>query len=132
GADDKEIFSHVSDEGSASVRAFARDGSGTRVVAGGDREVFAYTGANDGALAIAYSTPTVPGEIALVEPYGGERKLTGANRWLAEKTIAATKRFRPRAQDGTGLDAWLVVPPNAADAKPALVLEVHGGPHAAY
>jgi len=132
GANDREIFVQICDEGSTSVRAFARDGSGTRVAAGGDREIFAFSMANDGALALAYSTPLIPNEIALVEPYGGERKLTDANPWLAEKTVVAPKRYRPRAEDGTMLDAWLVAPANASEAAPPLVLEVHGGPHGAY
>jgi dipeptidyl aminopeptidase/acylaminoacyl peptidase len=131
-ADDKEIFTQVCDEGSTSIRAFARDGSGTRVVAGGERDIYAFSLANNGALAFAYSTPVVPNEIALVEPYGGERKLTDANPWLAEKTVVAPKRYRPRADDGTILDAWLIVPAGAKENALPLVLEVHGGPHGAY
>ncbi len=131
-ADDREIFVQVCDEGSTSLRAFARDGSGTRVAAGGEREIYAFSVANDGALALAFSTPLIPNELALVEPYGGERKLTDANPWLAEKTVVAPKRYRPRADDGTVLDAWLITPASASEAKPPLVLEVHGGPHGAY
>jgi dipeptidyl aminopeptidase/acylaminoacyl peptidase len=131
-ANDREIIVQVCDEGSTSLRAFARDGSGSRVVAGGERQIFAFTVANDGAIALAYGTPTVPNEIALLEPYGGERTLTNANAWLAEKTVVTPKRYRPRADDGTVLDAWLIEPAASAEAKPPLVLEVHGGPHAAY
>ncbi|HEX3465930.1 MAG TPA: S9 family peptidase [Candidatus Elarobacter sp.] len=131
-ADDREILALVSDEGSAQIRAFARDGGGTRIVAGGERQIFAYSTSNDGAIAFAYGTPTVPNEIALLEPYGGERKLTDANPWLAEKSVVAPKRYRPRADDGTVLDAWLIAPAQTSEAKPPLVLQVHGGPHAAY
>ena len=131
-ADDREILAVVSDEGSSSIRAFARDGGGTRVLAGGEREIFAFSVANGGAVAFAYSTPTVPNEIALLESYGGERTLTGANPWLAQKIVSAPKRYRPRADDGTVLDAWLIAPAQANEAKTPLVLEVHGGPHAAY
>ncbi|HEX3549747.1 MAG TPA: S9 family peptidase [Candidatus Elarobacter sp.] len=131
-ANDRDVLVQVSDEGNAGVRAFARDGSGMRVVVGGDRQIFGFTLAEDGAIAIAYSTPTVPSEIAVVEPYGGERTMTDANEWLREKTVVAPKRYRPRADDGTVLDAWILEPPNAAEAAPPLVLEVHGGPHGAY
>ena len=130
-AGDREILVQVCDEGSTTVRAFARDGSGTRVVAGGERDVFGFTLARDGTLAFVFSTPIVPNEIAVIEPYGGERTLTAVNPWLAEKTVVTPKRYRPRADDGTVLDAWLV-PAQSAEAKPPLVLEVHGGPHAAY
>ena len=131
-ADGRELVVQVCDEGSTSLRAFKRDGSGTRVVAGGERDVFAFSAANDGTVAFAYSSATVPNEIALVEPYGGERTLTATNPWLAEKTVATPRRYRPRAADGTQLDAWLLLPPGAREDRPPLVLEVHGGPHGAY
>ena len=131
-ANDREIIVQVCDEGSTSLRAFARDGSSTRIVAGGERQIFNFTVAANGAIALAYGTPTVPNEIALIESYGGERKLTDANAWLAEKTVVTPQRYRPRADDGTVLDAWLIPPAASTEAKPPLVLEVHGGPHAAY
>jgi dipeptidyl aminopeptidase/acylaminoacyl peptidase len=130
-ADDREILVQVCDEGSTSLRAFAHDGGGTRVVAGGERHVFGFSLAGDGAVAIAFDTPTMPNEIALVEPYGGERVLTDSNPWLADKVVATPKRYRPRADDGTMLDAWLIMP-RSGEATPPLVLEVHGGPHGAY
>jgi dipeptidyl aminopeptidase/acylaminoacyl peptidase len=131
-ADDREILALVCDEGSSQIRAFAREGGGTRIVAGGERQIFAFSTANDGALGFAYSTPTIPNEIALLEPYGGERKLTDTNPWLAEKTVIAPKRYRPRADDGTVLDGWLIAPARSSEGKTPLVLEVHGGPHGAY
>jgi dipeptidyl aminopeptidase/acylaminoacyl peptidase len=131
-ANDREIIVQVCDEGSTSLRAFARDGSGSRIVAGGERQIFNFSVSADGAIAIAYGTPTIPNEIALIESYGGERTLTDANPWLAEKTVIAPKRYRPRADDGTVLDAWLLEPVASTEAKAPLVLEVHGGPHAAY
>lgn len=130
---DREILVQVCDDGSTSLRAFMRDGSAVRTVAGGERQIFGFSlAARTNAVAIAYSTPTVPNEIALVESYGAERVLTESNPWLAEKTVAAPKRYRPRADDGTVLDAWLLVPPGTKESAPPLVLEVHGGPHAAY
>ena len=130
---DREILVQVCDDGSTSLRAFMRDGSGVRTVAGGERQIFAFSAAaQTNALAIAYSTPVVPNEIALIESYGAERVLTQSNPWLAEKTVVAPKRYRPRAGDGTVLDAWLLAPPAAKENAPPLVLEVHGGPHGAY
>jgi dipeptidyl aminopeptidase/acylaminoacyl peptidase len=131
-AGDREILMTVCDDGATTLRAFARDGSGTRVVCGGERQIFGFSLAGDGSIAIAYSTPTVPNEIALVEPYGAERVLTQTNPWLAEKIVVAPQRYRPRAVDGTVLDAWLIAPAQSREARPPLVLEVHGGPHGAY
>ncbi|HZO95193.1 MAG TPA: S9 family peptidase [Candidatus Baltobacteraceae bacterium] len=130
-AGDREIVVQVCDEGTTSIRAFARDGGAVRTLAGGARQIFQFCLGDDGALAIAYSSPTVPNEIALIEPYGGERTLTDANPWLREKHVAAPVRFRPPASDGTVLDGWLLRPQQQRPHGP-LVLEVHGGPHGAY
>jgi dipeptidyl aminopeptidase/acylaminoacyl peptidase len=131
-ADDREIVVQVCDEGATSLRAFARDGSGVRTVAGGERDVYAFSAAPSGAFALAFSTPTIPSEIALVESYGGERVLTDCNPWLREKTVLAPRRFRPRTGDGATLDGWLLVPDRPAENALPLVIEVHGGPHGAY
>ncbi len=132
GDGDREVFVLVCDDGSTSLRAFARDGGATRIVAGGDRHIYAFTLGDDGTIAIAYGTPTVPNEIALIERYGAERRLTDANPWLADKAVVAPERYRPRADDGTLLDAWLMRPSGSRESEPPLVLEVHGGPHGAY
>jgi len=131
-AGDREVLALVCDEGATSLRSFARQGGAVRVVAGGDRQVYAFSLAPTGAVALAFSTPTVPNEIAFVERYGGERVLTDANPWLVDRTVLAPKRFRPRAADGTLLDGWLIVPNRAGEGAIPLVLEVHGGPHGAY
>ncbi|MGH7728751.1 MAG: alpha/beta hydrolase family protein, partial [Vulcanimicrobiaceae bacterium] len=82
-------------------------------------------------LALAYATATVPGEIARLVPNAAEERLTACNPWLDERALAAPRRVRPRAADGTVLDLWLLEP--RGDERPApWVLEVHGGPHAAY
>lgn len=131
-ADDAEIVVQVSDEGSCGIRAFARDGSGVRVLAGGDRDIFSFSQSNDGAIAFAYSTPLIPGDLAVLAPDGTETRLTWANdAWLADKVIVAPQRYRPIAHDGTTLDAWLLAAPDLPPSAP-LVLQVHGGPHAAY
>jgi dipeptidyl aminopeptidase/acylaminoacyl peptidase len=129
---DREILALVCDEGTSSLRAFARQGGAVRIIAGGERQVYAFSLAPAGAVALAFSTPTVPNEIAFVERYGGERVLTDANPWLAERTVLAPKRFRPHAADGTLLDGWLIVPERVSEGAIPLVLEVHGGPHGAY
>ena len=103
-----------------------------RTVAGGERHIFGFSRADDGTLAFAVSTPTTPNEIGLIEPYGGERFISDANPWLSEKIVVAPRRYRPRADDGTVLDGWLIGVAQPGEERPPLILEVHGGPHAAY
>lgn len=134
--DDAEIFVSLSSEGSCAIAAFARDGNAHRGIAGGERDIFAFSLAADGGFAFAFSAPTVPGEVAALDASGAERNLTDCNPWLAERSLRAPRRLRPQAADGTLLDLWLLGAGSGADGdareRTPYVLEVHGGPHAAY
>jgi dipeptidyl aminopeptidase/acylaminoacyl peptidase len=128
--DDREILVQLSDAGACSVVAFAREDGGRRVVAGGERDISAFSLAADGAVAIAFSDPLTPSDLALVAPNGGESRLTLQNPWLAERAIRAPRHIRAAASDGTALDAWVLCA-DGPDGGP-LVVQVHGGPHTAY
>ena len=128
--DDAELFVPLCDEGTSGIAAFARAGGAHRTIVAGERDVVSFARAADGTLALAYATPTVPSEIALVAPGGRETQLTDNNPWLAERSIRAPRRVRPSASDGQRLDVWILDPDDAASAP--YVLQVHGGPHAAY
>ena len=117
-ADDREIFTLVSDEGACGIRAFARDGGASRIVAAGERDIFAF--AHDaGTFAFAFSTPQIPADVARIAPDGSETRLTALNAaWLADKLVVTPQRYRPAADDGTRLDAWLLVPLAAPEPQP--------------
>jgi dipeptidyl aminopeptidase/acylaminoacyl peptidase len=129
-ADDRELFVPLSTEGTCGIAAFARDGSGHRVIASGERDIFAFARSDDGAFAFTVSTPLAPCEIGFLDANGVEHLLTRCNPWLEERTIRAPRRVRPKAADGTVLDLW-ILDPDGAGALP-YVLQVHGGPHTAY
>jgi dipeptidyl aminopeptidase/acylaminoacyl peptidase len=120
----------LSSEGSCSVVSFARDGSAHHIAVGGERDIPGFSRTNDGTIAFAYSTPVVPSEIACVDPYGNEERVTDSNPWLADRSLRAPKRVRPQAEDGPQLDLWILEPD--VPKKAPYVLQVHGGPHAAY
>ena len=128
--DDAELFVPLSSEGTCGIAAFARDGSGHRLLASGERDIFAFSRGPDGTIAFPFSTPLVPCEIGLLDASGAEHVLTNSNPWLAERAIRAPRRLRPRAHDGTVLDLW-ILDPDLPEGAP-YVLQVHGGPHTAY
>jgi dipeptidyl aminopeptidase/acylaminoacyl peptidase len=128
---DREILALVSDGGCTSLRAFDADSGHVAVVAGGEREIYAFSPAAAGAVALLYSTPLVPSEVALLNAGGDERCLTALNAWLSERPVVAPRKIHASAADGTQLEAWLMLPA-ANGAPPPVVLEIHGGPHAAY
>jgi dipeptidyl aminopeptidase/acylaminoacyl peptidase len=129
-ADDAEIRVLLASEAACGIAAFRRDGSAARTVTAGERNILAFSEAGDGALAFAYSTPVVPGELATLDRFGIEATLTDCNPWLAERALRTPRRLRPRAKDGTTLDLFVLDPVETAAAP--YVLEVHGGPHFAY
>jgi dipeptidyl aminopeptidase/acylaminoacyl peptidase len=130
--DDQEIIIQRSLEGRCDIVAYKRDGSSSRELAGGEMEIYAFSGARNGAIAFASTDIADPGSIVLIEP--GE---TSAMRfpsenaaWLEAHPPLVPERIRPIADDGTELDAWFI---RAAKDGPApLVHAVHGGPHGAY
>ena len=66
---------------------------------------------------------------------GGEaQRLTRLNDgWLAAKNLAPVRKLAVTAPDGKPIDAWLALPPGRAEGQRVpLILEIHGGPHAAY
>jgi len=129
-AGDTELYVPLCSEGACAIASFARDGASHRVVAGGERDIYSFSRVADGTVGFVYSTPLVPSEIALLDSYGNEERLTDCNPWLAERALRAPRRVRPSAKDGWTLDLWLLDPDRAEHAP--WVLEVHGGPHMAY
>ncbi len=126
---DRELLVTICSEGASSIRAFRADGSGQRTLVDGERHIVAFDRAGDGTIAFVESTPLEPSRVVRFDG-AGETVLTDDNAWLQERSVRAPRRLRPRAADGTELDAWILDPDEPARAP--LVLEVHGGPHAAY
>jgi dipeptidyl aminopeptidase/acylaminoacyl peptidase len=129
-ADDTEICVLLSSEGACSIVAFSRHGERNRIVVGGRRDINAFSLSSAGDAVFVYSDPITPWEVGLLTKAGVERRLTWSNPWLSERIIGAPRCLHPQAADGTVLDLF-VLEPQLADRAP-LVMQVHGGPHAAY
>jgi dipeptidyl aminopeptidase/acylaminoacyl peptidase len=105
----------------------------------GDRVVYNLSVDRAGQrAALGVTTPTLPGDVFLVEFADGravgERRLTEVNAdLLREVTLAEPERAEFRAPDGWTVEGWLLRPPHPSPGQrcPA-VLQIHGGPHAAY
>ena len=97
---------------------------------------FVYAGSNKGNLQIVFTpnTPQRPADLALYQ-----RKqinpLTSLNEdVLAYKSLAETQAITIQSSvDQRDIDAWIALPPNFDPAQTyPMILEIHGGPHAAY
>jgi dipeptidyl aminopeptidase/acylaminoacyl peptidase len=139
-ADGRSVYVAYEDEGTRKVARVGLDGS-VRTVAEGlsgsglDRP---YTGgdfsvARDGAIAIPSGSAQRPPDVALVRG-GAKRALTRLNAELLDgKRLGEVRHLEVASFDNRRIDAWLTLPPSRAEGQRVpLILEIHGGPFAAY
>lgn len=139
-ADGRSIYVAYDDRGGRKVARVGLDGS-VRTVAEGlsgaslDRP---YTGggfsvARDGALAAPSGNAQRPPDVALYRG-GARRQLTRLNaETLDSKRLGEVRRLTARSFDNREVESWLTLPPNWSEGRRVpLILEIHGGPFAAY
>lgn len=141
-ADGRSLYVSYDDRGETKVARVTLDGRIETVAtgltgAGLDRP---YTGgdfsvASNGAVAFTQGSPERPSDIAVVRKGGPAKRLTALNTdLLAGKTLGKVEALPVSSSfDGKAIGAWIVTPPNFDPAKKyPLILEIHGGPFAAY
>ncbi|MEO6055244.1 MAG: S9 family peptidase, partial [Gemmatimonadales bacterium] len=82
-----------------------------------------------GRMAVAWSSPAAPTELAAVE--GGQlRPITRQNAtWLGEVRLAPVEEISVRSRDGTTIHGFMVKPPDyQAGRRYPTILRIHGGP----
>jgi dipeptidyl aminopeptidase/acylaminoacyl peptidase len=93
-----------------------------------------FTVARDGSVAFTSGTTSRPADVSVTRG-GRARQLTQLNEGaLANKTLAEVVALPVVSSlDQRAIDAWLVLPPNFDHTRRyPLILEIHGGPFAAY
>lgn len=140
-ADGRALYVSYDEKGETRVARVGLDGS-VRTAAEGlsgaslDRP---YTGgdfsvARDGSVAFTSGTATLPADVVLSR--GGKRtQLTQLNQTLrATKRLGEVRKFTtPSTHDQRPIDAWITLPPSYVEGQRyPLILEIHGGPFAAY
>ena len=135
-ADSRSIIGVYAKEGRANLATFdAASGKLTDLVRG-DHAVTSFRSTADGSkLVYTLSTPTLVGDLYLLERSGvNSRQLTNLN----DKLFSGLKLTEPeeiwyQSFDGRKIQAWVQKPPDFdAGKKYPLILNIHGGPHAAY
>ena len=139
-ADSRVLYASYDDHGQRKIARVTLDGRMTTLadnVEGGglDRP---YTGgdfsvSNGGTIAYTGGDASAPADV-WVATGGKPRRLTRLNEvMLAAKALAPVRKIAVTAADGRAIDAWLATPPGyVAGTRVPLILEIHGGPNAAY
>lgn len=138
--DGRSLIAAFDEKGAKKLARIGLDGSRRPIaesLSGGgfDRP---YTGGDfavgkDGTIAWTLGSDQRPADVH-VSRAGKTAQLTRLNDgWMPAKALARVEKVPVTAPDGRAIDAWLMMPPGRQPGqKVPMVLEIHGGPHAAY
>ena len=126
-------------KGRANVLSVDVSSRETRPVTEGPQEVQAFSSSPDGALAaLLVATPTRIGDLFTISSIDGgaaaPKRITDANGTLfAGLDLPEPQEFWFPSFDGRQIEGWVITPPGFDPSrKYPLILQIHGGPHAAY
>lgn len=94
-----------------------------------------YTVSGNDVIAFTLNNPQRPADLAVSIGRSAARQLTRLNEDLfGRKTLGAVRRITwASSHDGREIEGWVVTPPDFDQTKKyPLILEIHGGPFAAY
>jgi dipeptidyl aminopeptidase/acylaminoacyl peptidase len=133
--DGKSVWFLLEEGGNGHLARVPATGGPVERVVDGERVVQAYGLGPQGEIAVLESTPWHPYEISTVAAGNGSpRRLTTVNDgFLKGIRLGEVRRFQATSADGTKIDAFLTLPP---DARPGVklptILRIHGGPTSQY
>jgi len=139
-ADGSGIYFQYDDQGNTKIGFVTLDGKRRTLAGNVGSSASAYGGGSytvsrTGALAFGHTTPSLPGDVAVLLPGAAPKILTALNEdLLAGKTLAAAEEiWFPSSKDQRRVQGWVLKPPGFTPArKYPLILEIHGGPFANY
>jgi dipeptidyl aminopeptidase/acylaminoacyl peptidase len=134
--DGKSIYVVASEEGRVNLKRIEASTGKVEPVTTGDHDVYAFSATADGTrFALAISTPTNIGDLFILDVASRKlNRLTNANEKLfSELNVTDPEMIWYKSFDGKRIQTWVQKPPNwEAGKKYPMILDIHGGPHAAY
>ena len=133
--DGRYIFVAAAEEGRANLKRIDAETGKVEPLTTGDHDVFAYSATADGSrAAVLISTPTNIGDLYVVDGPSHVRRLTKINDSLfSNLNLPEPAMIWYKSFDGKRIQAWAQRPPDFQEGKKyPLILNIHGGPHAAY
>ena len=134
--DGKSIVENFAREGQTNLGSFdVATGAITEITKGNQAIVRFRPAPDTSKLVYHLSTTTKIGDLFWLDRVSGEaRQLTHSNEeLLGQLNLTEPEEIRYKSFDGKSIKAWLQKPPGFDPAKKyPLILNIHGGPHAAY
>jgi dipeptidyl aminopeptidase/acylaminoacyl peptidase len=133
--DGRYIFVVSAEEGRANLKRIDAETGRVDELTSGDHDVYSYSATPDGSkVAVAVSMPTNIGDLFLLEAPRHMKQLTHINDELFSKlNLTEPEMIWYKSFDGKRMQAWVQRPPDFQTGKKyPLILDIHGGPHAAY
>jgi dipeptidyl aminopeptidase/acylaminoacyl peptidase len=134
--DGKSIVALVGKEGKSILTSFDASTGKESEITSGNEALISFRATPDAAkFALLVSTPTKIGDLYWFDRSSGKRtQLTHINDELfAKLNLSEPEELWYTSFDGKKVQAWIQKPPDfEANKKYPLILNIHGGPHAAY
>jgi dipeptidyl aminopeptidase/acylaminoacyl peptidase len=134
--DGRFVFITSAEEGRANLKRIDAETGKVEPVTDGDQDVFAYHATPDASkAAVLISTPTNIGDLYVADVASRQiRRLTNTNEELFSKlNLSEPVMIWYKSFDGKRIQAWVQRPPDFQEGKKyPMILNIHGGPHAAY
>ncbi len=135
-ADSKSLFVIAAEEGRANLKRVDVATGSVAPVTDNNHDLYSLTATPDGTKAVlAISTPTRIGDLHLLQvATRSTTRLTDLNAELfSGLSLTEPEMIWYKSFDGRRIQTWIQRPPNYDPArKYPLILNIHGGPHAAY
>ena len=134
-ADGRSILDVAAKEGAANLWRFDAETGAPTPYTSGKHDIDAFLPAGAGRLLLELSSPTMIGDLFLVDGAGSEaRRVTDVNHHLfSQLNLTEPEEIWYTSFDGKRIQAWVQKPPDFDPGrKYPLILNIHGGPHAAY
>jgi len=116
------------------VRVDSRTGDVSELTHG-DQAVLDFSTNPDGSSMVALiSSPVMVGDLFLISSDGKQTRITDFNHKLwSQLNITMPEEINYKSFDGKNIQGWIQKPPDFDSKKRyPLILDIHGGPHAAY
>jgi dipeptidyl aminopeptidase/acylaminoacyl peptidase len=135
-ADGRSLLIRVGEHGDTNLKRIDVQSGKVDAVTTGEQEVMSYTADAKGArAAFVRSTPTVVGDLHVLDVASrNATKLTTFNDELFNGLLMnEAEEIWYDSFDGTRIQGWILKPPSFEAGKQyPMIMQIHGGPHAAY